>query len=101
MSVRSVRLVANNGESFPLKTNDGAPTATVKTECPSCATSPLEVSGRGMHIGARDEYHADAVAKCCGADVGRIVVRVSTMFGLEEDHAVLVHGRPRVYGGDA
>lgn len=71
--------------------------ATVAGACPVCQAEPFLVSGCGMRVGARDEYHADAVSLCCAADVGLIVAKVSTLFGIEEDEAVLIHGRARVY----
>lgn len=46
-----------------------------------------------------DTYHCEAIALCCGKRWGRIAVRVETMFGIEEDEAMLKNGRARVYHG--
>lgn len=65
--------------------------------CPECkAPAPLKVRGEGNHVEGRDTYAAKAVALCCGAEVGVIRARLSTIFGLEEDGRVL-NGRARVY----
>lgn len=78
--------------------NDGAAVATVEGACLHCSAHPFEVRGTGKRIGARDEWHADGFAICCDENVGLLVVKVDTIFGIEEDEAVL-NGRARVYGG--
>lgn len=65
--------------------------------CPRCAApAPLRVAGKGRHIESHDTYAADGFALCCRAPIGTIRTVVETLFGLEEDEAVL-EGRPRVY----
>lgn len=73
---------------------------------PSCDTCPackqtfedgLPVVGSGKHIENHDTYKATAHGKCCGKVIGVIRAKVPTIFGLEEDEAVLIHGRCRVY----
>ncbi len=63
--------------------------------CPSCRAEDAEVRGTGITHHDHDTYYARAVASCCGA-VMRMETKVSTLFGIEEDNAVL-NGRPRVY----
>jgi len=71
--------------------------------CPYCGASPFRVGGTGKHIAAGDEGHDTYVAraKCasaaCGREVGVLVARVDTIFGLEEDERVTA-GPWRVYG---
>jgi hypothetical protein len=43
-----------------------------------------------------DEYISDAACAECRAPAGRLVAKVETLFGIEEDIAVL-NGRCRVY----
>lgn len=64
--------------------------------CPSCSAAPCEVRGSGVSHHDHDTYYARAIARCCGADVGELRATVSTLFGIDEDRAVL-DGRPRVY----
>lgn len=66
-------------------------------ECPSCAATPLKIVGRGRTIEGHDTYVSPAVCVACDDEIGTIRARVSTLFGLSEDEAVLVHGRARVY----
>lgn len=64
--------------------------------CPACKGSPFEVAG---HTPVRGHASVTSPAICvaCKADVGQLVATFDTIFGLEEDAAVL-HGRHRVYG---
>lgn len=43
-----------------------------------------------------DTYTAEAVCCACGATTGSLVLKVSTIFGIEEDERVC-NGRARVY----
>ncbi len=67
--------------------------------CAKCKLSPLVVRGLGMTIdpnASHDTYRADAVCCGCNEPVGVLRVKVSTIFGIEEDERVL-NGRCRVY----
>lgn len=69
--------------------------------CPGCGASPFLVQGHGRsRNGSSDTYRAAGTAKCCGDAVGYIFAKVDTLFGLEEDEAVMLNGRSRVYGGE-
>ena len=58
---------------------------------------PFVVQGQGARRhGTQDTLRANGVAKCCGDSVGYIYAQTDTLFGLEEDSAVL-DGRARVY----
>lgn len=65
--------------------------------CPACKETPLRVIGAGMEIASHDTYEAAGFCRVCGAPVGTIIATVPTIFGLEEDEAVLLSGRWRVY----
>jgi len=66
-------------------------------DCPRCKSeAPLRVVGRNNHIVDDRAWEADGVAVCCGGELGRIRYEPDTIFGIEEDRAVL-NGRPRVY----
>ena len=65
--------------------------------CPLCGAEEFPVAGHARHIESHDTYAASAESLCCRQPVGTIRVRVETLFGLEEDEAVLIHGRARVY----
>lgn len=72
---------------------DGAAHVEVRTPCAACGG--LKVHGVGHRTNTHDTYRCDA-ACLCGARRGVIFVRVSTIFGIEEDEHVL-NGRARVY----
>lgn len=63
-------------------------------QCPHCA-EPLRVFSREEEEG-HDEVRGRGRCTSCKEIVGELVVKVSTIFGIEEDRAVL-YGRPRVY----
>lgn len=65
--------------------------------CPGsgCKEVPAKVAGSGISHHDHDTYHAPARTLCCGAR-GELRTTVSTIFGIEEDEAVL-GGRTRVY----
>lgn len=75
-----------------------SPVGVAEGACPGCGTTPFLVQGSGITIHSNDIGKAAGRAKCCGDPVGYIYVKVETLFGLEEDFAMLVHGRARVYG---
>jgi hypothetical protein len=62
--------------------------------CPACR-KPLRLAGRNPVEGERTVESA-AYCAACDAPLGRLVVELATLFGLEEDRAVL-NGRCRVY----
>ena len=64
--------------------------------CPSCGTESPQIRGIGVTHHDHDTYYARAVAACCDVDM-RMETTVSTIFGIDEDEAMLVHGRARVY----
>lgn len=65
--------------------------------CPECKTNPARVSGRkGTMTHDHDTYKSEAGCYDCQAPMGTITVKVATLFGIEEDEAVLM-GRWRVY----
>ena len=64
--------------------------------CPGCGTAPFIIQGRGRHRHSRDTFRAAGTAICCGDSVGYIYAKTNTLFGLEEDEAVL-RGLARVY----
>jgi len=64
--------------------------------CPACGiTEGWKVRG-GDPTNDHDTFHAVAYCTSCGEPVGKLAVRVSTIFGIDEDRAVLC-GRARVY----
>lgn len=88
------KLVAK--QPFPHADHVRVPTM---TKCPACGVAHeegLPVMGSGNHIENHDTYKATALGKCCGKVLGVIRVKVSTIFGIEEDERVL-NGRFRVY----
>jgi hypothetical protein len=67
-----------------------------RAHCPKCGVNPTAV--RCPHpVQTSHGSHGDAVCIHCGDVIGTLRVDLSTIFGREEDHAVLF-GRPRVYG---
>jgi hypothetical protein len=95
-----VSLVMLDGTKHPVTTVTQAAYALVDgLVCPACsAEAPLKVRGTSKRIASHDTYEAAALTLCCSAHVGTLRAVVTTLFGLEEDEAVLVHGRARVYG---
>lgn len=64
-------------------------------KCPECGQEEWKVQG-GETTRGHDTYSAPARCVLCGERVGTLVVKMDTLFGLEEDERVL-HGRARVY----
>jgi hypothetical protein len=65
--------------------------------CPGCKASPTKVAGvKGTMTHNHDTYRADAGCLECQAPMGHLETKVDTIFGIEEDRAVL-NGRCRVY----
>lgn len=69
-------------------------------KCPACGETfeeGIKAMGSGKHIENHDTYKATGHAKCCGQVIGTLRATVDTIFGLEEDEAVLLRSRCRVY----
>jgi hypothetical protein len=76
---------------------ESAPFVDVAGACPSCGAESFRIIGdEPRHSVGHDYVKAPALAICCGAEVGVLRVEFNTIFGLEEDAAVL-NGRVRVY----
>lgn len=98
-----ITLVLDSGSRVAGRHCAGELHACVTVRCPhGCA--PLDaahpdviaVSGvKPRHDHAT--YYATAIALCCRKGIGSLEVRTDTLFGIDEDNAVL-RGRPRVYG---
>lgn len=67
--------------------------------CPGCSATPFLVQGHGIEPMGGGIFRAAGTAKCCGDSVGYIFAEEETIFGAEEDRAMGVFARPRVYGG--
>lgn len=67
--------------------------------CPGCGAEPFLVVGSALPRLDLNVMRSGAIAKCCGDHVGFLFHETDTIFGEEEDAAVIVHGRARVYGG--
>ena len=76
----------------------GATSVLVLGACPECKGTPFYVGGiKGTQSHTHDQHLADAGCLACGKGVGKLVVTVDTIFGIEEDDLVLNHSRCRVY----
>jgi hypothetical protein len=93
-----VRLHWNDDEHGAAPPYDGAAHVIVYDfdECPFCHAQTLKVRGRGIRETTHDTHTADAKTVCCDRPIGRLVVTVDTIFGIEEDERVL-QGMCRVY----
>lgn len=75
--------------------SDNRTVYTTTWNCAACNTNGVWCGKRYIH--SHDEYAAPAKCAGCGADVGRVIAKMDTIFGLEEDEAVGL--RCRVYDG--
>lgn len=67
------------------------------TECPHQCGDPAPVAVQGRNpVEGHDTVESVAFTTCCNKIAGVLRVRVKTLFGIEEDRAVL-SGRWRVY----
>ena len=86
-------IVYLDGSREPLKPIPGVGHVEVKKPC---ACGSALVTGNGPHRKNHDTYESTAACVGCGVLRGRLEAQVSTIFGIEEDEAVLA-GRVRVY----
>jgi hypothetical protein len=86
------------GDRLAITIHDTGPSphGEVACECHACGSYPLMVQGHSMKVVEDRAYEATGIGVCCGAVAGVIRAEPSTLFGLEEDRAVL-GGRCRVY----
>ena len=76
---------------------EGADHAVAEGYCPHCMVTPLKVAGvKGTMAKGHDTYTSDGGCLACNTVLGKLVVTVNTLFGIEEDERVLA-GRCRVY----
>lgn len=98
MSITSIRIHHDDRVYACRLPFDGADHVVIEgAPCPHCGLSPWTARGKGIAAHDYDTYYADAKTRCCGARVGQMRTKVSTLFGIEEDEAVLLRGRCRVY----
>lgn len=84
-----IKVIDSNGRSHPARVPfDGADHVLAQVCCG-------KIVGSNPRAPEHDTYESDAHC-ACGKPVGKIRVRVSTIFGIEEDERVL-YGRCRVY----
>lgn len=75
----------------------------IESRCPHCVDEHDDAHlrmPRPVPLGTPERttgWTGEAECQRCGAVVGRMVVHLDTLWGFEEDAAVLVHGRARVY----
>jgi hypothetical protein len=77
------------------KPHEEAEYCVVDIACPHCKVTPLKVSGHGKSIdpdARHDTWRADGSSVCCNVQIGTIRVKVSTLFGIEEDQRVYSMG---------
>lgn len=67
--------------------------------CPGCGAEPFLIYASSPTIHAPRTLRANGHAVCCGDPVGYLYATKDTLFGLEEDRAMLSpdHQRARVY----
>jgi hypothetical protein len=66
-------------------------------ECPSCNIWPFLIRGCGVPQDSNGIRKAGGYCIACEEPVGYIYAEVGSIFGPEEDAAILQHGRARVY----
>lgn len=69
----------------------------IGASCPCCGIQPLEVQGRGKREQKGSSIFEPATCKHCTEHVGTLKVTRPTLFGLEEDFAVIHQSRPKVF----
>ena len=91
-----IKLRTNDGDLKCKLPHDGAVAVDVELACPGCKVEPMAVRTDEREIEGHDTYVGTAYCCACKTVVGQLRVKMSTVFGLEEDERVL-NGRPRVY----
>jgi len=73
---------------------------TVEGACPGCGIEPFRIVTHAPEPFGHGALRAGARCRACNDAVGWFFTneRTPTLFGAEEDAAVLLHGRARVYG---
>ena len=82
-----ITIVTDKGNHTALMPFDGADHVLADVCCG-------KIMGANQRTAGHDTYEADASCGCCGKRVGTLRVKVSTIFGIEED---VLNGRCRVY----
>ena len=80
---------------LPYKGADSVFVSREAHDCPETGGDEISVYGGTTH-NDHDTHYAKCYCRVCGESVGQIQVKVKTLFGIDEDRAVL-QGRPRVY----
>jgi hypothetical protein len=95
--VAAVKITLTDREGHVMEARLPYPGATyVEIDYPCSGCGSKAIAGGAPSIESHDTYRAQAACVGCKAACGVLRVQLSTLFGLEEDEAVL-HGRPRVY----
>ncbi len=67
-------------------------------ECPGCYAEPFKIEVRSCPTEHEGRKRTGGYCVACNDPVGWVYSEPDTIFGEEEDRAVLEHGRARVYG---
>ena len=87
----------SNGRRVAIK-QPQAGDLSVHTKAHPCSCGALPATVAGIHpVTEYDHVTAEAHCVDCGAYIGVLTVKASTIFGLDEDRRVLEQGRCRVY----
>ncbi len=65
--------------------------------CPGCSADPFIIKATRPEIYDDTRSRSQSRSVCCNEAVGYVYTTRSTIFGAEEDRAVLEFGRARVY----
>lgn len=92
----SQRLRIERAISYEWRNVDDA--GAVEGSCPGCGCDPFQIVAvtKAEEAGSHEDRFGTRCTRCKDP-VGWLYVERATIFGREEDHAVL-NGRPRVYG---
>jgi len=86
----SIKLLGK--KKIPIRPPPQSEYVEIDEECPNCKDRPVILTGGGKHIAGYDTYEAPAICCKCEKVVGTFYAKVSTIFGLEEDEAVMRMG---------